>query len=265
MSEIFQCKTNKNFHKEKEQIVNENIKRKKRIKLLAIICGITVTACILIGTIVGTLAPLDTITFRGMRFEKIQNEYILKNYNGNAKIINIPPKVRGLNVTSIGDYAFRNCTSLTNITIPNGVTNIGISAFGNCSSLTTVTIPDSVTAIGGSAFGNNSSLTTVTIPDSVTAIGSSAFRNCSNLTSVNIPDSVTHIGGYAFSDCSSLTSITIPNGVTHIGGYAFSNTSISLIHVKLAKKPTDWDSNWNKFSLDLTSSHYIAVQWKYNK
>ena len=74
-------------------------------------------------------------------------------------------------VTSIGDYAFRNCASLTSVTIPEGVTSIGAYAFHWCESLESVTIPSSVTSIGDSAFWNCDSLTSVTILEGVTSIG----------------------------------------------------------------------------------------------
>ena len=83
-------------------------------------------------------------------------------------------------VTSIGRYAFVDCTSLTSVTIPDSVTSIGSSAFEDCTSLTSVTIPDSVTSIGDWAFSNCTSLTSVTIPDSVTSIGKGAFYNCTS-------------------------------------------------------------------------------------
>ena len=128
-------------------------------------------------------------------------------------------------VTSIGDYAFYNCSGLTSITIPNSVTSIGYCAFSDCSGLTSVTIPNSVTGIGSGAFQHCSGLTSVTIPNNVTSIGSSMFSSCSGLTSINIPNSVTSIGGSAFQYCSGLTSITIPNSVTSIGGFAFEGCS----------------------------------------
>ena len=78
-------------------------------------------------------------------------------------------------VTSIGAYAFQDCSRLTSVTIPNSVTSIGYGAFLGCSSLTSVTIPDSVISIGDYAFSYCESLTSVTIPNSVTGIGSNAF------------------------------------------------------------------------------------------
>ena len=137
----------------------------------------------------------------------------------------------------VGWTAFRGCSNLTSVTIPDGVTNISDWAFEGCCSLTSVTIPDSVTSIGESAFSGCSSLTSIAIPDSVTSIDNYAFRYCSSLTSVTIPDGVTSIDYFAFSGCSSLTSVTIPDGVTSIGEYAFSGCS-SLTNVTIPDSVT---------------------------
>ena len=145
---------------------------------------------------------------------------------------NIPHTIKGVTVTSIGGSAFRYCTSLTSVTIPDSVTSIGGWAFTDCASLTSVTIPDGVTSIGEYTFSWCTSLTSATIPDSVTSIGDSAFYGCESLTSVTIPDSVTSIGSCAFYGCASLTSVTIPDSVTSIGGSAFYNckslTSVTI-------------------------------------
>ena len=94
-----------------------------------------------------------------------------------------------------------------NTVIPNSVTSIGEFAFYQCYSLTSISIPNSVTAISNYAFEECNNLTNVTIPNSVTTIGSSAFSGCSGLTSVTIPNSVTSIGGAAFSGCSVLNDV----------------------------------------------------------
>ena len=139
--------------------------------------------------------------------------------------ISIPESVtysgKNYSVTSIGNYAFRGCSGLTSVSIPNSVTSIGDYAFSGCSGLTSVTIPGSVTSIGYSVFSGCSGLTSVTIPSSVTSIGDRAFYGCSGLTSVTIPNSVTSIGDYAFSG-TRIQSLTIGTGVLTIGNSAFN-------------------------------------------
>ena len=136
-------------------------------------------------------------------------------------------------VTTIGESAFEDCSSLTSVTIGNSVTTIGESAFWDCTSLTSVTIPDSVTTIGDYAFAYCESLTSVTIGDSVTSIGGEAFYYCESLTNVTIGDSVAEIGGNAFHYCSSLTSVYCKATTPPAGGsYMFySNASGRKIYV----------------------------------
>ena len=145
-------------------------------------------------------------------------------------------------VTSIGNWAFGNCSSLTSVTIPNSVTSIGEQAFYGCSGLTSVTLPNSVTSIEYSAFYGCSGLTSVTIPNSVTYIGNSAFYGCSGLTSVSIPNSVTFIGAWAFSGCSGLTSVTIGNSLTSISYRAFYECLNLSSLISLATVPPTIDN-----------------------
>ncbi|MDA7540177.1 leucine-rich repeat domain-containing protein, partial [Akkermansiaceae bacterium] len=155
-------------------------------------------------------------------------------------------------VTSIGDRAFRECTSLTSITIPDSVTSIGEVAFQFCTSLTSITIPNSVTSIGEGAFWRCISLTSITIPDGFTSIGSYTFRECYSLTSITIPDSVTSIGRLAFKGCSSLTSITIPDGVPSIADWAFAGCS-SLTSITIPDSVTSIGERAFRDCTNLTS------------
>ena len=131
-------------------------------------------------TICGNHKPTD-----GLEYEEY-SDYALVIGLGNVKDteIYIADYYRDKSVTAINENAFRDCSSLISITIPDSVTSIGDKAFYGCSSLTSVTIPDGVTSIGYRAFYNCSSLTSITIPDSVTSIGISVFYKCASLTNI---------------------------------------------------------------------------------
>ncbi len=161
-------------------------------------------------------------------------------------------------VTSIGSYAFYECSSLTSVTIPNCVTSIGNSAFRGCDSLSKTNYTGDIAGWCNIKFANyyanpmcysrnfyinDQEIKDLVIPNNVTSIGSYAFFGCSSLTSVTIPNSVTSIGNLAFINCSSLTSplynahcfaymptsysgaYTIPEGIEQIAGGAFIHCS----------------------------------------
>ena len=128
-------------------------------------------------------------------------------------------------ITSIGDYVFRGCCGMTELTLPNSVTSIGGNAFEGCNGLTELILPNSVTSIGDSAFEGCSGLTELTLPNSLTEIGKYAFRGCSGLTELTLPNSITSIGDFAFYGCSGLTELILPNSVRSIGDCAFTYCS----------------------------------------
>lgn len=136
--------------------------------------------------------------------------------------LTIPAVIDDAAVTSIGAGAFKNCTGLTAITIPEGVTSIGKSAFESCTAATAITVPNSVTAIGEAAFYRCSRLLSVNIPDGITDIAPRTFSDCAKLKTVTIPAGVKTIGYNAFYNCKVLNAVVIPEGVTTIGAYAFS-------------------------------------------
>ena len=216
--------------------------------------------------------------------------YYLDSGSGTAQVtrgsskysgsISIPENVTDgatYSVTSIGYQAFRDCTSLTSITIPNSVTYIGHCAFQDCWGLTSITIPNSVTSLGEDCFWGCSGLTNIVvdaenthydsrnncnaiietssndliaccmntiIPNSVRSLRGNCFRGCTGLTSINIPNSVTSLGESCFCDCTGLTSITIPNSVTNIGGGAFYGCS-GLTNLVVDAENTHYDSRNN--------------------
>ena len=207
------------------------------------------------GSVMATLSDDGTLTISGNGKMKDWRNSSDEAWDSNRK--NIKNVIINNGVTSIGNFAFSDCTSLTNITIPNSVTSIGDYAFYGCENLINITIPNSVTSIGNFAFCMCTSLTSINVDSNnekymsdngvlytkdkktliqypskkekteyiilqgTTSIGNYAFHYCTNLTNITIPNSVTSIGDDAFYICTNLINITIPNSVTSIGYRAF--------------------------------------------
>ena len=243
--------------------------------------------------------PLESITipFVGATKDGTSNAHFgyifgASSYNYNDDYV--PASLKEVIImggTSIGDYAFRYCDSLTSVTIPDSVTSIGYYAFNGCTALESITIPDSVTSIEYYAFNGCTALESITIPfvgstkDGTSdthfgyifgaqdhydndeyvpaslkevvitggaSIGDEAFYGCNSLTSVTIPDSVTSIGDDAFYSCDSLTSVAIPDSVTSIGWAAFSGCT-SLTSVTIGNGVTSIENHAFSGCTSLTS------------
>ena len=202
-----------------------------------------------------TSAPTGTASYGDYEYD-----YTINTEDGTATItkfralvdgsydITIPTDFGRFPVTAIGDDAFRGCSALKKVTIPQSVTSIGDSAFAGCHNLDSVTIKDAATSIGSRAFTECPLTTTLSLGKKITTIGDDAFYDCRGLTSVTIPQSVTSIGKEAFYQCIhlktlsfgeniktnietigddafyyciELKSVTIPQSVTSIGNDAF--------------------------------------------
>ncbi len=156
-------------------------------------------------------------------------------------------------VTTIDDYAFHGCSSLTAVTIPNSVTTIGDDAFYGCSNLAkvnytgtidswcTIQFGDNPLHLGANFYLNDIKVVDLILPQGLTTIDN-WFEGCKSIRTLIIPESVTTIRRYAFRGCSSLTSITIPNSVTNIGYSAFSGCS-SLTEVTIGESVTTIDTD----------------------
>ncbi len=170
-----------------------------------------------------------------------------------------------LPVTSIGDYAFYGCSSLTSVSIPAIVASIGDSAFEDCTRLVNVKVGPNVTSIGDSAFEDCTRLVNVTIGPNVNSIGDYAFYDCtsltsitidkgdcSGLTSVTIATGVPGIGVEAFWNCTSLTNVTIPVRVTSVAEYAFEYCT-SLPSINIPASVTSIGQQVFAYNYDLTN------------
>ena len=149
------------------------------------------------------------------------NDYYTAPWNSYAE--NILKVVIGNGVTSIGDYAFEDCSEIKTVVLPDGVTSIGDGAFSGCTNLSSVKMPQGLQTIGASAFYSCKNLIEATIPNSVTSIGSNAFMYCQSLSRVILPNKLEKIEDNTFYYCISLETVVIPTGVTTIEKNAFSN------------------------------------------
>ena len=155
-------------------------------------------------------------------------------------------------VSSIGEDAFRDCSSLEGVIFENTVLEkISDGAFWGCSALSSIVLPDSVTEIernaffetglrniqlpekltliGGGAFCNCKNLKQVQLPPQLKELGEGAFFNCENLTQIQLPAQLNKLGTDAFRNCTSLDKIDIPAGLTQIGPDTFCNTGLTSV------------------------------------
>jgi len=141
-------------------------------------------------TIEGTGAMTDFITSPFGNLSPAPNKAVIKG-----------------GVTTIGDYAFDYCMTLTSVEISGDVKSIGSGAFATCMTLASVTISSPLTSIGSFAFDGCSALTSITLPSTVTTIEQYAFSGCSALKSITLPSTVTTLEDLAFNTCAGLTKI----------------------------------------------------------
>ena len=223
----------------------------KKIRSL-IYAGLGLILCVLLCGGGGMTAQAEeSKTYGDFTYEEAKDGITITKYKGDKKKVVIPDKINGTEVISIGDSAFWNCSSLTSITIPEGVTSIGDFAFDLCLNLTSITLPNSLTCIGSYGFATTD-LTSITIPENVRSIGCEAFFSCDKLKKVVLPEGITRISSKTFAMCSNLTSITIPDSVTSIGkGVFFSCPKLksvvipdSVIEIDVFKKGENESGYW---------------------
>ena len=179
-------------------------------------------------TIPDSVTEIQEFAFCNYAAIKNKNNYVaIKNKNNGKDLIPdyvLETVTLSKNLTSIGDYAFSDCKSLTGVTMPDTLTALGVSAFENCSSLRTAVLSRSLAEVPDCAFNSCTSLTAVDIPRSVKRIGIKAFCGCVKLDDAHLNDGIETVASYAFYG-TAMTSVTIPPSVTDI-----QKTSFAIIH-----------------------------------
>lgn len=140
-------------------------------------------------------------------------------------------------VRSIGEDAFRDCSSLESVIFENTVLEkISDGAFSGCSALSSIALPDSVTEIEKYAFFETG-LRNIQLPEKLTLIGAYAFCNCKNLEQVQLPSQLKELGNGAFSSCENLAQIQLPSQLNKLGTDAFREcTSLDKIDIPAGLK-----------------------------
>jgi hypothetical protein len=176
------------------------------------------------------LLALPAVVQAQLDYTAENGQITIWGYTGLAGAVVIPDTMFGLPVTSIGDYAFRDCASLTSVTIGVNVSSIGDWAFLHCPNLTSGTIPDGVTNIGMGAFKSCASLIGITIPNGVTSIRQDTFNGCTSLTRITVPNGVTNIGARAFGGCTSLAGVYFEGNAPIPDSAAFSGAFNPIVY-----------------------------------
>lgn len=151
-------------------------------------------------------------------------EYYYYGYSQPAGSVQIPGIVNNGNttyiVTEIGDFAFYQCSELTEVTMSESITDIGSSSFYKCTGILHIGFPEFLHSIGGYAF-RDCGLLSIYLPNSLQSMGVECFAGCSELTEIHFPDSLTTISDYAFYYCTGLTELNFPNSLLTINNEAF--------------------------------------------
>lgn len=137
----------------------------------------------------------------------------------------VPEKLGGVRVAVVGDYAFHDCSRITEIVLPPGVESIGEHAFQDCTALVRAELPESVIHIGYYAFTGCSSLESVALPRKLRSVGNYVFFGCTALQDVEWPAGLETIGDSAFSHCVALGKVRLPPRVARLGNFAFFHCS----------------------------------------
>ena len=146
----------------------------------------------------------------------------------NSQITYVKSAVIGEGITHIGNYAFYNCSLLTEAAISSTVESIGNYAFCDSVNLTEPVLPSSLRTIGDYAFSYCRAFEKIIIPEGTESIGEDAFSGCEKAGILTLPDTLTHLGNYAFYDCVTIPSVTLPAHLAYLGRGVFAEcTSLS--------------------------------------
>lgn len=181
---------------------------------------------------------------------------ILGPVDSSVREVVIPNSIAGKPVTSIAEDAFRSCSNLENVVVPNSVRSIGDGAFMWCTSLQTIQMPDELDFLGEEVFYDCRNLEDITLPQGDYEIKNHAFDACRTLTQIDIPAGVISIGPGAFSNCSSLMGVSLPASVAYIADDAFEAIGIGSVMTVQTRSQFAFFDSGNGISSGRTTVKY---------
>ena len=153
-------------------------------------------------------------------------------YLGTTRNLNLKMLIIRAEVSSIEESAFRECNSLSSVSVLARVDKIGSYTFYKCPKLTTIELSSSIKTIGQSAFASCTSLGQIELGSNVTSIEKNAFKDCKALASVSLRSNVKRVGESAFENCTALTTLNIGTGLNTLDLSAFMGcASIKFITI----------------------------------
>ena len=177
--------------------------------------------------------------------------------------IEIPQTYNGKPVVVIQNSAFKDCSSLTSILIPNSIKSIGINAFENCSNITEITIPEGVTLIGNNTFKGCVKLASASFSTSIESFGANAFAGCTSLTSIVLPKNIQEIGANAFANCSKLATIEVFGDTPATLKTGVFPSNVSKIYVKPSLVST-YKTSWAEYKDKIVGFTQCTITYNLN-
>ncbi len=167
--------------------------------------------------------PYCPAQLENFRWQVRDGKVTITKFVGKGRTAAVPRWIEDKPVIGIGKEAFKGCSTLERVLLPDGLNSLGTNAFEGCSSLMRIFIPRGITVIPKQIFKGCSKLGYIALPEGVTEIGNDAFNACHSLITIKLPSTVTALKWACFIYCRGLTHIEIPNSVTLIEHYVFSS------------------------------------------
>lgn len=172
-----------------------------------------------------TTAPTSSLQLFGYPYTKglTFSGSSVTGYTGSAAEVVIPAKYNNYTIMSVAANAVKSNTTITSVEVPDTVTTLGEYAFAECTYLRTISLPANISEVGAYAFYRCERLESAITLKHVRQIKESVFNSCERLTSVTFGEQLDSVGAYAFAGCIAMKSLSLPSTVKQIGAYAFAD------------------------------------------